>query len=62
MILIPSLDPAAVAHDPLYPFLPLAIAGLLTAFIFAAQCFTSLFSDRDKSSQHDDSISKGAVR
>jgi hypothetical protein len=62
MILLAFLDPVAIARDPLRPFLPLAIAGLFTAFIFAAQCFAGLFSDRDKSSQQDDSISKGAVR
>ncbi len=61
MILLPSLDLVAV-DDPLYPFLPLAIAGLFTAFIFAAQWFAGLFSDRNKSSQQDDSTSKGAVR
>jgi len=62
MILLPSLDPVAVAHDPLYPLLPLAIAGLFTAAIFAVQWFAGLFSDRDKSSQQDHSISKGAFR
>ncbi|MGB7434030.1 MAG: hypothetical protein WBR26_25160 [Candidatus Acidiferrum sp.] len=62
MILLPSLDPVPVAHDPLYPFLPLAIAGLFTAAIFAVQWFAGLFSDRDKSSEQDHSISKGAVR
>jgi len=62
MILLPFLDPVAVAHDPLYTFLPLAISGLFTAAIFAVQWFAGLFSDRDSSSQQDHSISKGAVR
>jgi hypothetical protein len=62
VILLPFLHPVVVAHDPLYPFLPLAIAGLFTAAIFAVHWFAGLFSDRDKSSQQDDSISKGAVR
>jgi hypothetical protein len=62
VILLPFLDPAAIAHDPLYPFLPLAIAGLFTASVFAVQWFAGLFSDRDKSSQQDHSISQGAVR
>jgi hypothetical protein len=62
MIPLSFLDPVAVAHDPLYALLPLAIAGFYTAFIFAAQWFAGLFSDRDKSSQQDHSISKGAVR
>jgi hypothetical protein len=62
MILLPFLDPVAIARDPLRPFLPLAIAGLFTAFIFAAQWFAGLFSDRNKTSQQDHSISKGAVR
>ena len=62
MILLPSLGPVAIARDPLDPFLPLAIAGLFTAAIFAVQWFAGLFSDRGKSSQQDHSISKGAVR
>ena len=62
MIPLPLLDPVAVAHDPLYPFPPLVIAGLFTAAIFAVQWFAGLFSDRHKSSEQDHSISKGAVR
>ncbi len=62
MILLPFLDPVAITRDPLRPFLPLAIAGLFTEAIFAVQWFAGLFSDRDKSSQQDDSISKGAIR
>jgi len=62
MILLPFLHPAAEAHHPLYPFLPLAIAGLFTAAIFAVQWFAGLFSDRHKTSEQDHSTSKGAVR
>jgi len=62
LILLPFLDPVAIAHDPLYPFLPLAIAGFFTAAIFAVQWFAGLFSDRDKSSQQDHSISQGVSR
>ena len=62
MILFPFLDPTVMAHDPLYPFLPLAIAGLFTASVFAVQWLAGLVSDRDKSPQQDHSISKGAVR
>jgi hypothetical protein len=60
MILLPFLDPAALDHAPLRFFLPLAIAGLFTAAIFAVQWLAGLFSDRDKGSQQDHSISKGA--
>jgi|GEM_PF-5019935 hypothetical protein len=62
MTLFLFLHPVTAAHDPLYPFLPLAIAGLFTAAIFAVQWFAGLFSDRNKSSQQDHPISKGAVR
>ena len=62
MILLLFLDPWAAARDPLYPFLPLAIAGLFTAAIFAVQWFAGLFSDRHKTSEQDHSTSKGAVR
>ena len=62
MILLPFFDPLAEAHDPLYPFLPLAVAGLFTAAIFAVQWFAGLFSDRHKSSEQHPSTSKGAVR
>jgi hypothetical protein len=37
--------------DPVYTFLPLALAGLTTAVIFGVQRFVGLFSDRDESSQ-----------
>jgi len=62
LILLPFLDPAVMAHHPLCFFLPLAAALLFTASVFVAQWFAGLFSDRDKSSQQDHSISQGAVR
>jgi hypothetical protein len=46
--------------DPLYTFLPLALAALTTAIIFGVQRFVGLFSDHDESSQQGQSISKGA--
>jgi hypothetical protein len=60
MILLPFLDPAALDHAPVRFFLPLAIAGLFTAAVFAVQWFAGLFSDRGNSSQQDHSISRGA--
>jgi hypothetical protein len=46
--------------DPLYAFLPLALAGFATAVILGVQWFVGPFSDRDQSFQQDQSISKGA--
>jgi hypothetical protein len=60
MILLPFFDPAVLDHSPVRFFLPLAVALLFTASIFAVQWFAGLFSDRDKSSQQDHSISQGA--
>jgi hypothetical protein len=63
MILLPFLDPTVLDHAPLRFFLPPpAIAGLFTAAVYALQWFAGLLSDRDKSSQQDQSISKGADR
>ena len=62
MILLGSLDPGAVTHHALYSFLPLAVSGFFTASVFAVQWFVGVFSDRDKTSQQDHSISKGAFR
>ena len=62
MILLPFLDPAVLDHAPLRFFLPLAIAGLFTAAVFAVQWFAGLLSGRNKSSQQEHSTSKGAVR
>jgi hypothetical protein len=46
--------------DPLYTFLPLALAALTTAIIFGVQRFVGLFPDHDQSSQQGQSTSKGA--
>jgi len=45
--------------DPLYAFLPLALAGFTSAVIFGVQWFGGPFSDRDQSFEQDQSISKG---
>jgi hypothetical protein len=50
-----------LGSDPLYAFLPLALAGFTTAVILGVQWFIGLFSDRDQSCQQDQSISKGAI-
>jgi len=46
--------------DPLYTFLPLALAGLTTAVVFGVQWFVELFSDHGHGFQNHQSISKGA--
>jgi hypothetical protein len=46
--------------DPLYTFLPLALAALTTAVIFGVQRFVGVLADHDESSQQGQSISKGA--
>jgi hypothetical protein len=46
--------------DPLYTFLPLALAGFTTAVILGVQWFAELFSDHHQSFKQDQSISKGA--
>ena len=60
MILHCFLEPRMAARDPLYAFLPLALAGFTTAIIFGLHRFAELFSDHDQSVQQDQSISKGA--
>ena len=60
MILLPCFDPAMLERAPLRFFLPLAIAGLFTAAVFAVQWFAGLLSGRDKSSQQGHSKSRGA--
>jgi len=55
-----SLQSWKSGSDPLYTFLPLALAALTTAVIFGVQRFVGLFSDHDESSQQGQSISKGA--
>jgi hypothetical protein len=46
--------------DPIYAFLPLALAGFTTAVILGVQRFVGPFSDRDQRFEQDQSISKGA--
>jgi hypothetical protein len=46
--------------DPLYVFLPLALAGFATAIIFGVQWFVVVISVRDQGSLKHQSISKGA--
>jgi hypothetical protein len=46
--------------DPLYAFLPLALAGLTTAVILGVHRFVETFSDHGQSFQQHQSISKGA--
>ena len=60
MIVHCSLQSWKSGSDPLYVFLPVALAALSTAIIFGVQRFVGLFSDHGQSSQHDESISKGA--
>ena len=62
MILLRYFDPNAVMHEPLSTVLALAVAGFFTASILLVQWFIGAFSDRDKSSKQDNSISKGASR
>jgi len=60
VILHCSLQTWMSGSDPVYAFLPLALAGFTTAVILGVQWFIGLFSDRDQSLQQDQSISKGA--
>jgi hypothetical protein len=46
--------------DPLYVFLPLALAGFATAIIFGVQWFVVLFPVRGQGSKQHGSLSKGA--
>ena len=46
--------------DPLYVFLPLALAGFATAIIFGVQLLVGGFSRRGQGSQQHQSLSKGA--
>jgi hypothetical protein len=55
-----SLQTLMSGSDPLYAFLPLALAGFTTAVILGVQWFVGPFSDRDQSFEQDQSISKGA--
>jgi len=60
MILLPLFDPAVLDHVPVRFFLPLVIAGLFTAAVFAMQWFAGVLSGRGNSSQQDHSTSRGA--
>jgi len=55
-----SLESWMAGSDPLYVFLPLALAGFATAIIFGVQWPVMLFSGRGKGSQQHQSLSKGA--
>jgi len=46
--------------NPLYVFLPLALAGFATAIIFGVQWFVGGFSGGGQGSQQHQSLSKGA--
>jgi len=46
--------------DPLYVFLPLALAGFATAIIFGVQWFVGGFAGGGQGSQQHQSLSKGA--
>lgn len=39
------------AFDPLYVFLPLVLAGLVTVVLLSAQSIAQLFADSDKDSK-----------
>jgi hypothetical protein len=46
--------------DPLYLFLPLALAGFATAIVFGVQWSVVLFPRRGQCSEQHQSLSKGA--
>ena len=49
ILLIPWVDCAAL--DPLYVFLPLALAGFVTLALLSAQWLAQLFADDDQGSK-----------
>jgi hypothetical protein len=55
-----SLESWVAESDPLYVFLPLALAGFATAIIFGIQLLLGGFSRHRQSSQQHQSLSKGA--
>jgi hypothetical protein len=55
-----SLESWMAESDPLYVFLPLALAGFATAIIFDVQSFVGGFAGRGQGSQQHQSLSKGA--
>ncbi len=57
-----SLESWMADGDPLYVFLPLALAGFATAIIFGIQLLLGGFSRHGQGSQQHQSLSKGASR
>ncbi len=45
----PWIPPPAL--DPLYFFLPLGLAGIVTFALFCVQCIAQLFADQDEDSK-----------
>ena len=60
MIVHCSLQSWVSGSDPLYTFLPLALAGFTAAVILGVHRFVEIFSDHDQSFQKHESIPKGA--
>ena len=60
MIVHLSLESWMAGSDPLYVFLPLALAGFATAIIFGVHWSVVLFPIRGQSSKQHESLSKGA--
>jgi len=54
------LEAEMAFRDPLYAFVPLALAGFTTVVILGVQWCVGLFFDRGPSSKKHQSISKGA--
>jgi hypothetical protein len=54
------LEACAQGTDPLYVFLPLALAGFATAIIFGVQWSVVVISGRAQGSVKHQSVSKGA--
>ena len=54
------LEACVPGADPLYVFLPLALAGFATAIIFGVQWSVVVISGRDQVSLKHQSVSKGA--
>ena len=59
MIAYCSLESWMAGSDPLYVFLPLALAGFATVFIFGSQLLLGGFSRHGQGSQQHQSLSKG---
>jgi len=62
VILISTLQAWAAENYPLYVFLPLVLAGVLTAGLFSVQWLVQLFADHDQGSQKHHTFSRGADR